>query len=54
MDAFEEWLKPRNVLYDIRAEAGWRAALKFLYDKLSYSEEHEELKDLIEKELDSR
>ncbi len=33
------------------AENTWRAALNWLYGKLDYSTEHEELKDIIEEEL---
>ena len=29
----------------------WERALKWCYDQLGYSQEHEELKDIIEKEL---
>jgi len=31
----------------------WKAALEWVYDKLDYSEEHEKLKDIINKELES-
>ena len=32
-------------------EEGWRAALEEVYKQLDYSEEHETIKDWIEKEL---
>ncbi len=31
--------------------AGWRAALEEVYNQLDYSEQHQEIKDWIEKEL---
>lgn len=34
------------------AKKFWRAALKWFYTKLDHSQEHEELKDLIEQELE--
>lgn len=61
IEAFEKWwsLEYQNLCghRDIHdediAEAAWRAALEWFYGKLGYSEEHEELKDLIEKELET-
>ena len=32
-------------------EHGWKAALKWVFDQLDYSTEHEEVKDKINKEL---
>ena len=34
------------------SEWAWKAALEFVYDKLGYSQEHEEIKDIIEAELE--
>ena len=63
MEAFEKYAKeqdPPNEKYCcIKAELcgmkrGWRAFGEWFYGKLGYSEEHEELKDIIEKELEDR
>lgn len=65
MKAFEEHWNGFNCAIDCASDTGeecvkceklascfWRAALGWFYDKLGHSEEHEELKDLIEKELE--
>ena len=56
MKAFEAWADkededPRSYGSEewVR-EQGWRAALGWFYGELGFSEEHEELKDLIDKE----
>lgn len=57
MEAYKEWWEEDGTIVignddnDV-AMSGWRASLEWLYGKLGYSEEHEELKDLIEKELE--
>ncbi len=66
MKAFEEWAlkgrrKPTNPRIAIFAswydqgvaERAWKAALEWFYDQLGYSQEHEELKDVIEQELEA-
>lgn len=59
MEAFEKHLaedylhvRPTSVDAEIMRQE-WRAALEWFYSKLGYSEEHEELKDFIEKELEN-
>ncbi len=64
MAAFEKWAlkgrkKPTNPNFAIFpswhdqhvAERAWKAALGWLYDELDNSQEHEEIKDIIEEEL---
>ena len=62
MEAFEKWDKRNKLNYgqfsggefSVKNERrkGWKAALEWFYDQLGYSQEHEELKDVIEKELE--
>lgn len=60
MKAFEEWRDEAIREGKIwgsdswAVEQAWQSALEWFYDKLGYSEEHEELKDLIEKELEDK
>lgn len=58
MKAYKEWRK-ENTYSEIcgyewhnGAELAWQAALRWFYTKLDHSQEHEELKDLIEQELE--
>ncbi len=52
MKAFEKWYKKQKfIYYSSSREKAWKAALEWLYDKLDYSQEHEEIKDMIEEEL---
>jgi len=66
MKAFEEWALqgrtkskiPHISMFpswaeEFAAKDAWRAALEWFYGNLGYSEEHEELKELIEQELES-
>ena len=55
MKKFDKWLETKE-FYDpfccaIMARAAWKAALEEVYKQLDYSEEHETIKDWIEKEL---
>ena len=53
MKAFEKWWQYNN--YGKHRTPGpkevWRAALEEVYNQLDYSQEHETIKDWIEKEL---
>ncbi len=52
MTAFEKWYKENQIYADrSHAKESWKAALSWLYDKLDYSQEHEDIKDIIEEEL---
>ena len=53
MKAYEKWAD-QNMYDRQETKKAWKAALGWLYDKLDYSIEHKEIKDIIEKELESR
>ena len=60
MKAFEKWWEEHSRASRYHcgdyvgtvAENAWRAALKWFYTKLDHSQEHGELKDLIEQEME--
>ena len=54
MKAFEKWFENHDEYWKTRkewAESAWKAALGLVYDKLDYSQEHEDIKDIIEEAL---
>lgn len=51
-ESWEGYHLPETQAKEIGFREGWQSALEWFYDQLGYSEEHEELKDLIEKELE--
>lgn len=58
MEQYKKWLEEfyKNHRGDMRYQPGprqgWEAALEWFRDKLDYSIEHKELKDIIDKELE--
>lgn len=55
MKAFEAWYAGELIEHEKGyCMIAWRAALEWFYDKLGHSEEHGELKDLINKELEDK
>ncbi|KKN66039.1 hypothetical protein LCGC14_0475170 [marine sediment metagenome] len=62
MKAFKKWWAKEHPpgtyhyekVHDCIAGETWKAALEWVYDKLDHSQEHEEIKDVIEEELTPR